>query len=135
MISWNILQTTFWNKAQKVLHVYQSIQHSFTHNVHVLQNVISFRTTPKIMEVKYTQFNVQAVNLQKHRWPNMACIIMINYHGRPPCIGVKSVLLHYALHHALKYFTLQQITEKHYSNTDSKSWINSYLLSFSNDVL
>ena len=84
---------------------------------HILQNVISFRTTQKMMEVKYTLFNVRAVTSQKHKWPNMACILMINYHGRLPCIGVKSVLHHCALHHALKYFTLKQMTEKHYLNT------------------
>ena len=39
------------------------------------------------------------------------------YHRRLPRIGAKSVLPHCALHHALKYFTLKQITEKHYSNT------------------
>ena len=86
-------------------------QYSCLTECHFIQNYT------KMMEVKYTLFNVQAVTLQKHKWPNMACILMINYHGRLPCIGAKSVLHHCALHHALKYFTLKQITGKHYSNT------------------
>ena len=66
----------------------------------------------------YTKNDGSKVHLvQKHKWPKMACILMINYHRRLPCIGAKSVLHHCALHHALKYFTLKQITEKHYSNT------------------
>ena len=82
-------------------------QYSHLTECHFIQNYT------KMMEVKYTLFNVQAVTLQKHKWPNMACILMINYHRRLPCIGAKSILHLCALHHALKYFILKQITEKH----------------------